>query len=67
MISGSCAKVKASVIGMVPQTLKLTQKSSEKLRQTTSLSTARNRKKIPQRKVSFCQPISSRLKAALKT
>ena len=61
------AGVIATVIGIVPQTLKLTQASSEKLRQTTSLRTARNRKKIPQRRVSFLQPSSFRLKAALKT
>ena len=38
MISGICGKVKTSVIGMMPQTLKVTQASVEKLRQTTSLS-----------------------------
>ena len=38
MISGIWLKVKSSVIGMMPQTLKATQASVEKLRQTTSLS-----------------------------
>ena len=43
MISGICAKVKIRVMGIVPQTLKATQKSVEKLRQTTSFRTARKR------------------------
>ncbi|CLR50168.1 Uncharacterised protein [Mycobacterium tuberculosis] len=67
MMSGICASVKAMVIGIVPQTLKFTQKASEKLRQTTSLSRARNRKNTPQRRVSFFQPSLSSWKAALKT
>src|SRR5690606_5591998 len=65
MMSGICASVKAIVIGIVPQPLKFTQKASEKLRQTTSLSRARNRKNTPQRSVSFFQPSLSSWKAAL--
>src|SRR5690606_27493894 len=56
MMSGIWLKVKTSVIGMIAQTLNATQKSVEKPRQTISLSTARNRKKIPQRSVSLRQP-----------
>ena len=51
--------MKMMVIGMVAQTLKLTQKSLEKLRQTISLASARKKKKQAQRKVSFVQPSSS--------
>ena len=67
MISGIWLKVKTSVIGMMPQTLKATQASVENDRQTTSLTTARNRKNRPQRSVSLRQPSASRLKAESKT
>ena len=52
------------VSGMMPKTLKLTQMSVEKFRQTISLSTASTRKKRPQRKVSFRQPSSVELEDA---
>ncbi len=46
---------------MMPQTLKPTQKSVEKLRQTISFSPASTKKNQPQRKVSLRQPSSVRL------
>ena len=49
-ISGIWVSVKRTVSGMMPNTLKLTQKSVEKFRQTTSFSTASTKKKMPQRK-----------------
>ncbi|QTK80335.1 hypothetical protein AT6N2_C2777 [Agrobacterium tumefaciens] len=67
MTRGICAMVKMMVIGIVPQTLKATQVSVENMRQTTSFSTARKRKKMPQRRVSLRQPSSVSLKAELKT
>ena len=57
---------KIAVIGMMPKTLKLTQKSVEKFRQTISFTIARKMKKVPQRKVSLRHPISSNLKAPSK-
>ncbi|MNY79278.1 hypothetical protein D3C86_2198470 [compost metagenome] len=54
--SGSCVIEKATVSGMMPQTLKATQKSVEKLRQTISLSTASTTKNKPQLSVSRHQP-----------
>ena len=67
MISGICDSVKRMVMGMVPQTLKATQKSVEKERQTTSFRIARKTKNRPQRSVSLRQPSSVSLKAAWKT
>ena len=67
MISGIWLRVNSTVIGIVPQTLKATQKSVEKLRQTTSLMMASTMKNRPQRKVSLFQPSSSSWKAELKT
>ena len=66
MISGIWLKVKRRVIGMMPQTLNATQVSVEKLRQTISLSTARNRKNRPQRNVSLRQPSASSWKARIE-
>jgi hypothetical protein len=63
MISGIWLMVKASVIGIVPQTLNAIQKSVEKLRQTTSFTIARNRKNRPQRKVSLRQETAVTLAA----
>ncbi len=67
MMSGIWLSVKAIVIGIVPQTLKATQKSVLNERQTTSLRTARNRKNRPQRSVSLRQPSASSLKALSNT
>ena len=48
------------VIGMIANTLKLTHVSVDTVRQTTSLSTARNVKKHAQRSVSLRHPSSFR-------
>lgn len=66
-IRGSWVRVKIRVIGMTPKTLKLTQKSVEKLRQTISLIAASTKKNRPQRNVSLRQPSSVSLKALSKT
>ena len=66
-ISGSCMMVKMIDSGMLPQTLKAIQKSVEKLRQITSLTTAISRKYRPQRKVRMRQPSASSRKAESNT
>ena len=58
-ITGIWDSAKVKVIGITPHTLKDTQNSSEKLRQITSLSTARKAKNSAQLRVSLNQPASS--------